>query len=239
MDLCTHSNLHVIVYIELNIYPSIHQPMHPAMDHLPINLWSRLSIHSFIPFLLPFTHHTHLSTYTPIHLPTHQPTHPSPPTYPHTHLTTHTPIHLPIPLTLHPPTYSPNLTPIHLLTHPFTYPHIFTAFYATIIYWCHWPNHLLIPSIHARFKPTHPSVHAPIHPPTHPPIHLSVHRNTSYSLTNVRFPIANFKPLQDPPAVELAQAKELFEFLDRLLPGVSACFEIALQNSQYSSLANF
>ena len=160
---CTHSNLHLIVCIELNIYPSIHQPMHPAMDNLPINLWSRLSIHSFIPILLPFTHHTHLSTYTPIHLPTH----PSPPTYLHTHPHTH--------LTTHPPTYSLNLTPIHLLTHPFTYPHIFTAFYATIIYWCHRPNHLLIPSIHARFKPTHPLTHPPIHPRTYPPTHASTH----------------------------------------------------------------
>jgi hypothetical protein len=36
-----------------------------------------------------------------------------------------------------------------------------------------------------------------------------------------RFPIDGFKPLQDPPNVELSQAKELLEFLDRLLPGVS------------------
>ena len=36
-----------------------------------------------------------------------------------------------------------------------------------------------------------------------------------------RFPIDGFKPLQDPPLVELSQAKELLEFLGRVIPGVS------------------
>lgn len=41
-----------------------------------------------------------------------------------------------------------------------------------------------------------------------------------FILTLPRFPIEGFKPLQDPPSVELSQAKELLEFLERLLPGV-------------------
>ncbi|XP_028398244.1 E3 ubiquitin-protein ligase RNF123-like [Dendronephthya gigantea] len=41
----------------------------------------------------------------------------------------------------------------------------------------------------------------------------------NFGATPFIFPIEGFKPLQDPPSVELAQAKELLEFLERLLPG--------------------
>ncbi|CAB4039894.1 E3 ubiquitin- ligase RNF123-like, partial [Paramuricea clavata] len=41
----------------------------------------------------------------------------------------------------------------------------------------------------------------------------------NFGATPFIFPIDGFKPLQDPPKMELSQAKELLEFLDRLLPG--------------------
>ncbi|XP_046839611.1 E3 ubiquitin-protein ligase RNF123-like [Xenia sp. Carnegie-2017] len=40
----------------------------------------------------------------------------------------------------------------------------------------------------------------------------------NFGATPFIFPVDGFKPLQDPPKMELGQAKELFEFLDRLLP---------------------
>ena len=48
----------------------------------------------------------------------------------------------------------------------------------------------------------------------------------AFFLTVGRFPVEDYKPLQDPPFSDVAKAMELISCLERLLPAVSLVIEL-------------
>ena len=46
-------------------------------------------------------------------------------------------------------------------------------------------------------------------------------KQLTFFLTVERFPVEDYKPLQDPPLSDVAKAMELISCLERLLPAVS------------------
>ena len=56
----------------------------------------------------------------------------------------------------------------------------------------------------------------------------------AFFLTVERFPVEDYKPLQDPPLSDVAKAMELISCLERLLPAVS----LPLEFSQFENFLN-
>ena len=49
----------------------------------------------------------------------------------------------------------------------------------------------------------------------------------AFFLTVIRFPVEDYKPLQDPPSSDVAKSMELTSCLERLLPAVSFVLELS------------